>query len=269
MPAPPQQPDSTSGSASGRAVGRISAILRAFTASKPTLSLTEVARATDLDKNTTRRLLLALAENGLVWRHAETGLFELDVAILKMQPAVLRPRELRETAAAFLHDLTAATGMTAFAWRPDAQGALCVERARTHGVTVDEPWSSPGSTLALNMAAGPRVILAHIEPGARADWLRKEQPAFTPLSQTDPVRLEQEAARIRAQGYECIASDFVMGLAGLGVPLFDRNGLFVGAISITGRATDFEDEERRDAMLARLREAASAIGVRMGTFPGQ
>ena len=80
-----------------RSVERIAAILTAFTAARPMLTLSEVARTAALDKNTTRRLLIALSRTGLVRRDEAEGTYGLDIAMLKLQPAVVGPRALRET----------------------------------------------------------------------------------------------------------------------------------------------------------------------------
>lgn len=246
-----------------RAVDRIAAILTSFTAARPMLTLSEVARAAGLDKNTARRLLLALGHTGLVRRDEAHGTYGLDMAVLKLQPAVAGPRELRETAAPYLQHLTTGTGMTSFLWLPDPSGAVCIERVRASGVFLDVPWSSPGSTLPLNMASGPRVILAYLDEAERRAWLAKPQPARTHASQTDPGALAAAAQRIREQGHEQIADDFVVGLAGVGAPVFDRQGAFVASVSVTSRAGDFDDPALLARTLAAVRDTASDIGVRL------
>ena len=80
--------DVTSPSQSMRAVSRIAAILGSFRPSQPELTLTQVAQASGLDKNTVRRLLLALCETGMVEHRGD--LYTLGVAVLKLQPAVAR-----------------------------------------------------------------------------------------------------------------------------------------------------------------------------------
>ncbi|MFC7705531.1 IclR family transcriptional regulator [Plastorhodobacter daqingensis] len=251
-----------------RGVARIAAILRCFSMTRPMLSLSEVARATGLDKNTARRLLLALSVSGLVRRDESDGTWGLDTGVLKLQPAVLGPRDLRETAAPFLQGLTERTRMTSFFWIADPEGALCIERVRANGVFLDVPWSMPGTVVPLNMAGGPRVILAYMSDQARADWLARPQPHHTQFTETDPEALIQSAARIRAQGYELAADDYYVGMTGLGVPILDRSGAFVGAISVTSGSGAFTEPGRAAAVLAAARETAAAIGIRLGFDAG-
>lgn len=251
-----------------RAVDRTAAILRSFSLARPRLTLTEVAAATGLDKNTARRLLLALGVAGLVRRDEADGSFALDMGVLKLQPAVLAPRALRETAAPFLQALVEQSRMTGFFWIADPEGAICIERVRASGVFLDVPWSTPGTVVPLNMAAGPRVILAHIPDRARAAWLARPQPRFTRFTQTDPAELLRAVARIRAAAHELVLNDYYVGMGGLGVPVLDRSGAFVGAVSVTSGATDFDDAGRVQAVLAAMRETATAIGIRLGPDGG-
>lgn len=250
-----------------RSVERVAAILTCFTMARPLLTLTEVAQAVDLDKNTTRRLLIALSQTGLVQRDEADGTYGLGMQVLKLQPAVVAPRELRETAAPYLQGLTEKTGMTSFFWLPDTDGAICIERVRASGVFLEVPWSVSGRTLPLNIAAGPRVILSHLDDAARTEWLSRPQPAFTQYSLTDMAALLETARRIHAQGYEIVANDLVVGLAGLGVPVFDRQGVFVGSVSVTSRPSDFDTPERLERVLTAVRDTAAAIGVRLGEDP--
>lgn len=248
-----------------RSVERVAAVLTGFTPARPVLTLAEVAAASGLDKNTARRLLIALAHTGFVRRDETEGTYSLDIGVLKLQPAVIGPRVLRETAAPYLSVLTGETGMTSFFWLPDADGAICLERARAGGVFLDVPWATPGTVVPINVAAGPRVILAYIDEAARLDWLARTQPASTRFSQTDPAVLARAVGRIREQGYELAANDYFVGMAGLGAPILDRQGRFVGAVSVTGRSTDFDDRAKLAHILAAVRKTASDIGLSLGT----
>lgn len=52
-----------------RSVARAMAVLHAFSADRPELTLSQAAKATGLDRATVRRLLLTLTELGYVSRH--------------------------------------------------------------------------------------------------------------------------------------------------------------------------------------------------------
>ena len=245
-----------------RAVERISAVLRCFAGGSSQLPLSKIAAQAGLDKNTARRLLMALAQTGMIQRDGD--LYGLGIEVLKLQPAVLASASLREISAIQLTRLTQSSGMTSFIWIPDAAGAVCIERVRSATGLTDLTWSSPGRIIPLHLAGGPRALLAHIAPEQRAAWLAGLLIAPTPWSEGDPARIEAGLALIRKQGFSYIANDFVVGLAGLGVPVFDRQGTVVAAVSITGPVLEFERPGRFDHLCSAVRDCAAAVGIRLG-----
>ncbi|WP_024585674.1 IclR family transcriptional regulator [Aliihoeflea sp. 2WW] len=241
-----------------RALERGIALMRAFSAAQPRRTLTELARAAELDKGTARRLLHTLQSAGVVDHDTRNGFYSLTVGLLEIASAVDTGRELREVAAPYLGDLADRIGATSFLWIPHEGMGLCVERVRAAIPNVDAPWFTVGTRTALNCGGGPRVLLAYMSPQDQEHALAQPMPRRTPLSLTDPESLRQEALRIREQGYEFAIDDFVLGLAGLGVPIFGHDGRFVGSLSISGLTAPLVSELDRNVVL--LREAARAIG---------
>ncbi|WP_252925876.1 IclR family transcriptional regulator [Aliihoeflea sp. 40Bstr573] len=241
-----------------RALERGIALMRAFSAAQPRQTLTELARAAELDKGTTRRLLHTLQVTGIVEHDTRSGLYALTVGLLEIASAVDTGRELREVAAPYLGDLADRIGATSFLWIPHEGMGLCVERVRAAIPNVDAPWFTVGTRTALNCGGGPRVLLAYMSPEDREHALAQPLPKRTPVSVTDPEELRVVAQRVREQGYEFAVDDFVLGLAGLGVPIFGHDGRFVGSLSISGLTEPIRAQLDRNVAL--LREAARTIG---------
>ena len=245
-----------------RALDRGIALLRAFSLTKPRQTLTELTKAAELDKGTTRRLLQTLIIAGLVDHDERSGLYALSVGVLEIASAVHTGRELREVAAPYLSDIAELCHMTTFLWVHHDGMAVCTERVRSAQPSIDAPWFGVGARTSLNCGAGPRVLLANITPEERESALRKPLVARTPVSQTDPDELRQAAERIRAAGYELAVDDFVPGLAAIGVPVFDRSGAFAGSISITSLTSQIVDNGK-PRFLAELQKAALEIGRKL------
>ncbi|MDJ1159182.1 IclR family transcriptional regulator [Chelatococcus sp. SYSU_G07232] len=245
-----------------RAVERAVALLRAFAPERPRLGLSELARAAGLDKGTARRLLLTLAAAGLVEFDERAQLYRLGADVLGIAAAVEAGRDLREVAAPVLTDVTEKTGATAFLWVHHDGTALCVERVRAPLLRIDATWFTVGARAFLNCGGGPRVLLAYITEEEREAALAGELPQRTPASETDPARLREAARTIRARGWELAVDDFFVGLAALGVPILDRRGAFVGALSITGLTAGIV-EDGRPRHLDILLGAATRIGEQL------
>lgn len=245
-----------------RALDRGLALLRAFTAFKPRLTLTQLAMATGLDKGTARRLLHTLELAGFVQHDAKDGLYSLTIDVLEVASAVQTGRDLHEISAPYLGEIAERTNATAFLWVHHEGTALCVDRVRVSDPGVDAVWFTVGTRAPLNCGAGPRVLLAFVSEEEREFALSGPLEKRTPTSETDPTVLRLSAERIRAQGWELAVDDFVMGLAALGVPIFDRNDRLAGALSLTtltGRILPGPKREHLDVLFGAAEEIKAKL----------
>ena len=86
---------------------------------------------------------------------------------------------------------------------------------------------------------------------------------MTPSSPCDAQPLAAILAQIRSRGWELGVDDVVEGLTSLGVPVHDRNGAVIGAVSISGLHAHIVegDRPRHLAILQRkMQELANAVG---------
>ncbi|WP_275406460.1 IclR family transcriptional regulator [Rhodoligotrophos defluvii] len=245
-----------------RSVERAVALLRAFTPRQTHLSLAELSRRTRLDKSTARRLLHTLCVTQFVEYDDAAQTYSLAPAVLTLVPAVDYGRELRDVAEPVLARLTEITGATAFMWSCFGGQALCLDRVKARDLQIDAQWSAIGTRISLNCAGGPRVILAYLSEKERAKVLRKDLPKHTPFSETDPAKLQAAAQIIHERGWELAVDDYIVGLAGLGVPVFDRSGRFIASISITTLSPRLPIENGEPRHLKAMLEAAAEIGAR-------
>ncbi len=239
-----------------RALDRGIALLRAFTPEKPRQTLTELTRAAELDKGTTRRLLQTLMFAGLVEHDDRKALYSLSAGVLEIASAVDTGRELKEVAGPYLSDIAEACRATTFLWVHHDGMAVCTERVRAGHPSIDASWFTVGARTPLNCGGGPRVLLAFLSPEEREIALRRPLAARTPASETDPDLLRKAAERIRAAGFELAIDDFVPGLAAVGVPVFDRSGELAGSISITSLTTQIVEDGRARHLDILLQAAA-------------
>jgi DNA-binding IclR family transcriptional regulator len=223
-----------------RAVGRAFGILRAFTPTDRSLPLGEIARRTGLDKSTTRRLLVTLMNERVIEQDRDTKTYALGFGVLELA-AGLRPREdMRQRAQPVLAAIARATGATAFLGIVHDDAALCVARVDGDEAIQVRFWSI-GGRMPLHCGAGPRVLLAHLPEAELRRQLARPLDPLTPQSPTDPKVLARALARIRRRGFEIAADDIVEGIASVGVPVHDRHGAVIAAISISGLSAQILD----------------------------
>lgn len=246
-----------------RAVLRAVTVLRAFAGSKPSWSLAELTHATGLNKATVRRLLHTLEIAGLVVHHDQEQTYSLTLDLVDLASRVHQGRDLVTLARPFLSELADLCAGISFLWVFDKSAGICLDRVVASSSFITA-FVAPGNRTALNCGAGPRVVLAYASDAERAAALARPQASHTPHSVTDPAALEERCATIRQQGYEFVADDFIAGLAALGVPIMNRDGLCIGALSITNLTDRFVlDAAGVPIWLPAMQIAASRLGGRM------
>lgn len=107
------------------------------------------------------------------------------------------------------------------------------------------------------MAFSPREIVERI---VNACGLNR----FTPNTITTYDSLLIELEQIRKRGYAVDNSEHEKNIKCLGVPILDREGAVVAALSVTGLITDFPNEEVLKQNVRLLFKARDDISREMG-----
>jgi DNA-binding IclR family transcriptional regulator len=216
-----------------RAVRRALAILRSFTLSDRALALGEIAERASLDKGTTRRMLITLMAERLIEQDAATKGYSLGLGVLELAAGFTPCDDLRQRAQPVLAAIAEATEATAFLGVVHDGAALCIGRVDGGQAIQIRSWSI-GGRLPLSCGAGPRILLAFRPAEEIAAALARPLPALTPKSPTDPATLAATLETIRSRGWEVAIDDIIEGIGSLGLPVRDRAGRVIAAISISG-----------------------------------
>jgi DNA-binding IclR family transcriptional regulator len=218
------------------AVERALAVLNAFAADRPTMTLGELAAATGFYKSTILRLAASLERFGYLIRE-DNGVFRLGPTLWRLASIYRAGFNLGGVIRPELHRLVEATGETASFYVRQSELRVCLFRhnspraARHH---LDE-----GAELPLNAGASAHVLMAYTDgKGSKARAVQQRGYCIS-LGERDPQ------------------------VAAVAVPVFDLAVQFRGALAVSGLIGRFREQERR-AALAHL--AASADRLR-STLP--
>lgn len=239
-----------------RSLERGLAVIRAFDAEHPELTLSEVARICDLTRATARRFLLTLVDLGYV--RTDGRRFSLTPRVLELGYAYLSSVSLPEIAEPHLELLVAQVRESASLCVLDGEDIvyLCrVPTSRIMTVSIDVGTRLPAFATSMG-----RVLLAHLpeaELAARLD--RSPLPAFTRRTITDPAALRAELARVRAQGYAIVDQELEDGLRSVAAPIRDRTGAVIAAINVSVHACRATVDAIRRQILPRLLATAATI----------
>ena len=204
------------------------------------------------------------ASDPLLARHDHAGweYRPLGSRVLELSAAVPQVSELREAVGPILARLALATQTTAFLWVYRHGQAICIERF--HGnPPVQVSWWQIGGALPLHCGAAPRVLLAFLPEAEAEAMLARPLICLAPKGETRSEVLRGRLRRIRKRGWELSADDVAEGLALLGLPVRDRTGAVVAALSLGGLTPHLAHRGQprflRDA-LAATEEIAARLG---------
>lgn len=243
-----------------RAVVRATDILQSFS-DRPLQSLADVAGATGLDKGTTRRLLVTLMNCGFVAQDPVTQRYGLGRAVRTLAASVVEDFDLRSVAVPVLAEIAAETHVTTFLSIYQNRSAICLERLHDmKGMEVR--WWAVGGMLPLNCGGAPKLLLAY-QPEEEIDAaLAGPLEKMTPVSITDPEVLRAELAGIRRRGWVFAVDDVTLGLSALAVPVLDRAGRIICALSMGGLNPQMA-RDGEPVHLPRMLDAARLVASRL------
>lgn len=196
-------------------VFRTMALLTAFDATHPRMSLADLARRADLPVSTAHRLVAELTKLGAL-RRTTSGEYVIGRRLWDV--GLLAPVQtgLREVASPFLQDLYAATLATVHLAIRDGTEVLYLDRlAGNRSVPVV---SKVGSRLPLFATAVGKVLLAHAPQSLQAQVFSALR-CITPYTIAQPVRLRTQLNRVIVDGYATTVEEMTLGACSVAVPI--------------------------------------------------
>lgn len=232
------------------------ALLEAFDEGHPRLTASEVGQRTGMTRTAARRYLLTWQHMGFV--AGDGKLFWLTPRVLRLGQAYLESARLPRLVQPYLQRVTTGTEETAYLSVLDGDDIVYIARNGPNR-NMNTGYVLGARAPAQVTAAG--MLLLALRPEAELrHWLQAHPPkVFTPHTIADPEQLQAELRRIRANGWALSEQQLDLNSRGVAVPLRDRHGAAVGALSITmpiGRETS---EHAVARTLPVLRDTAQAM----------
>lgn len=211
------------------------AVLSSFSADRPELGISELARMLDLTRSTTHRYVATLAALGYLYQDDATRKYRLGPRVLDLGFAVLGSLELREIAAPHLRRLAETTGHTANLAIRDDTDAILIDRVRGRPCRYHHFEFSlhVGSRLPLYCSATGKTLLAFL-PRPDLDRLldRIELAQRGPRTLTDRTALLTELKQIRRTGIAVNDEELDSALRSIAAPVCSRTGAVVAAVNL-------------------------------------
>lgn len=226
--------------------------------------VTQLAQAVGLSQPTTHRLLRGLVEEGMVEQDPRSKRYRLSLEFFALAARAGHSGNLRELVRPSLLRLSAALGDSLFLLARTGFDAICLDRSEGP-YPIRTFTGDIGGRVALGVGQGSLAILAFLADEERETVIRYNLPRLQDFHLYDEVFLRAEIETVRQLGYAGRNTNVLPGMAGLAVPILDRNGHAVAALSVA-TLSDRLGPDRLPTVVAMLKREAAAIGPRINPF---
>jgi IclR family pca regulon transcriptional regulator len=247
------------------------AVLQAFDASLPELTITEVAARAGLDRGTSFRLTHTLLDLGYLAAVPGTKRYRLALKCLELGFLALSSQDLRVHAAPLLRDRVPSIADAGSLGMLDGADVVYLERVHA-GLPRHDVDRRPGRRIRAYGAALGHALLAWLPEGEQVAVLESaERVKLSERTLTDLDALLARLREVRAQGYAVSDGENAYGLRTVAAPVLDATGRPVAGVSFTidaGRQPIDEfvasaapqAVQVADALARAIRLSAGAIG---------
>jgi IclR family pca regulon transcriptional regulator len=231
-------------------------VIRAFSRNRRSMTLSDVAKRTGINRAATRRFLITLVREG----YAETDgkYFRLRPKILELGFSALSSMTFAEIAQPIMDELAGSLDEMCLAAVLDGEWVVYVNRTVTQRViSVD---LDVGSRLPAFCMSTGRVLLAALPDDALDAWLAAFEPTkYNEKTIVSKRRLREEILRARNDGWSIVDQEYEIGFGSLSVPILDRSGDTIAALNICCPTPRVSPETMHREFLPLLQGAANEI----------
>lgn len=216
-------------------------ILNYFT-EKQVLGVTEISERFGLYKSTVHNILSTLKAMEYLEQDEETGKYKLGIQVFNLSKAMGDTYSITKIAMPYMQEIANQTKERCYLAVPYRTEALYLE-AMYPADSVELMRSILGERAQMYCTGLGKALLAHMGERKIKEYLNgKELKAYTETSITDPDQLYKDLVRTRQRGYAVDDMEHEFGIKCIAMPIFDRNRNVYAAISISGLATHFTEE---------------------------
>jgi IclR family pca regulon transcriptional regulator len=235
-------------------------VIGAFSSARTHMTLSDVARATDLPKPSVRRALYTLTCLGLAASDGRS--FRLTPKIMELASAYLGSNLVSTVVQPACERIGERTEQSCFAAVLDGHDIMMIAHSLHGRPDVLAPTIGLRRP-AFNTAAG-RVLLSQLPDSQLDAWLDRLQPkVMTDFTVTDKEALHAEILKIRKQGYAITAQEMRRGFHAVAVPLRRYDGAAIAAVCVAAWMEDSPVGSFADKYLGVLRDETRALQAQL------
>jgi DNA-binding IclR family transcriptional regulator len=243
------------------AVDRAARLLGVLESQARPMTISELARALDINKGTMRDLLETLRAHAWLERDDLTKTYRLGPRLARLGMAALGQLDLSSVARPFLQDLADQVSGAVLLVVPHGDRATIVDKVDRGGVGV-EVSANVGSRIRVAAGALGKVLLAHAS-AEEVEHALEDIARPTPNTITDARLYALELERARRQGFATDDEEYLRGVRAAAAPVFDARGQLVAAVLVVALTGSLSVDELSHTGQVTAR-AARSISMALG-----
>ena len=236
-------------------------VIRAFTRTRPSMTLSDISRATGMTRATVRRFLLTLVREG----YAETDgkYFHLKPKVLELGYAALSSLTFIDLAEPIMSRLANKLSESVFAAVLEEQNVLYVAIAtppeRHVRVSI-----AVGSRAPAHAVSTGRVLLAALPEAELLEYLDAVSlTKITTNTVTSKVEVRSLIEETRTKGWSSVDQELEIGLRSIAVPIRDKSGQVIAALNVACPSSRISPEDMHTKILLELQAASQDIAANL------
>lgn len=231
-------------------------VIRAFSAGHAEMTLAAVARETELNRATARRLLLTLEELGYVQRRGD--LFRLTPRVLDLGYAYISSFGLPQLALPYLEALSENVHEASSVGVLDDADIVYVARVPAKRVMTVS--IGLGSRFPAYRTSLGRALLASLpEDEVRSIWDASDRSDPTPRTVTTYEGLAEHLEEVRRRGFALVDQELELGVRSIAAPLQDSSGRTVAAVNVSTHVSRTTKQQLHERFVPELLRTARTI----------
>jgi len=236
--------------------GRALLVLEYLAERKAPVSIREIATDLSIPKPTANRIVALLIRLGFASRWPGRTV-TIAARLLDLAGSVMRAYAESPAVNLVLKDLASEIGESV------SIGAMIGgELIYLHSVDSSAPlalYFRKGQSAPLHCTSSGKVHLSLLSEHALEKFISNAKlEKHTPRTITSKLELKEELTKVKHQGYAKSIEEYVVGVAGAAVPVFDSRGKIFAALSVAGPVTRLENN-KLDELMPRLKESAAKL----------
>lgn len=229
--------------------------------SRDGIRLIDLARNLELSQPSTHRLLKSLISEGLVEQLRDSKSYRLSLDFFCMAAQTRQRDGILNIARPALLRLSATFNDTVFLLVRSGFDVVCLDRVEGP-FPIRSLTGDIGGKIPLGIGQGSIAILAFLPEEEREAIIRCNMPRIFDRAAIDEVNLRIMIEDVQQAGAAHMNFGLSEGMAGLGVPVLDQNGIAVAALSI-GTLTSRLTEQRQRIIAELLKKEAALISSQL------